>query len=336
MLPCQAPWLLLALKRSLLTSLALHWELGRCWLRRLLRNETWVCSCTDQSPITFGRARSMDSVVRIDSLIATWGYWRIWLLVLLLLIRKLVFINYYIVIKWMILRPTSCSEVREQARLCIIVIFEDISLSTMVSYKRGLLLLWLMPIATHGIFSQRVVIWISGFQAISSQFHKLVLGNDHGYRFRIHARRDHVIVCHLSSCTSVDYGLSGWEIEIGDTIPAIVLLFAWTVLIIFSIASFYIIVLFGVRSCPTHEHRQKCFLVDSNFPTKLLHYPLKFHDFSYFLLLLDENAHGRLGILGLLCVWIYLLGSMERLEKVIKWLRLVNICADSCALRLRT
>jgi hypothetical protein len=34
--------------------------------------------------------------------------------------------------------------------------------------------------------------------------------------------------------------------------------------------------------------------------------------------LLDENAHGRLGILGLLCVWIYLLGSMERLEKVIE------------------
>ena len=155
----------------------------------------------------------------------------------------------------MILRPTSCSEVWEQARLCIIVIFEDISLSAMISHKRCLLLLWLMPIATHGIFSQRVVIWISGFQAISSQFHKLVLGNDHGYRFRIHAWRYHVIVCHLSSCTSVDYGLSGGEIEIGDTIPAIVLLFAWTVLIIFGVTSFYINVLFGVCICPSHEHR---------------------------------------------------------------------------------
>jgi hypothetical protein len=52
--------------------------------------------------------------------------------------------------------------------------------------------------------------------------------------------------------------------------------------------------------------------------------------------LLDENAHGRLGILGLLCVWIYLLGSMERLEKVIERLWLMNICAYSCALWLRS
>ena len=150
-----------------------------------------------------------------------------------------------------------------------------------------------------------VVPW---FQAIGSEFHITVWST---LSIRIECIRNNVIICYLGSCPCIylSWAVVSWYID-GATISTERLIFdSWLIL---NITSFDLLKLTGIN-----EHWKKGLFVDADVFAEPLHYFFKFHDLLELLSLLSHHWHWRLGVSGLLSIWVNQILLWMHVEEVV-------------------